>query len=148
MRDLTGCVVLLTGATEGIGKAAAAEFAARGATLTIVGRDSGKGEQTAKLLQDTTGNEDIYCLTGDLSKIADILGVVNKFRATHGRLDILVNNAGAIFNQYSLTVDGLEKTFALNHLAYFGLTTQLLDLITRTPGARVVSTGKQWAQDG
>jgi len=148
MRDLTGCVVLLTGATEGIGKAAAAEFAARGATLTIVGRDSGKGEQTAKLLQDTTGNEDIYCLTGDLSKIADILGVVNKFRATHGRLDILVNNAGAIFNQYSFTVDGLEKTFALNHLAYFGLTTQLLDLITRTPGARVVSTGKQWAQDG
>jgi NAD(P)-dependent dehydrogenase (short-subunit alcohol dehydrogenase family) len=141
-------VVLLTGATGGVGGGAAAEFAARGATLTIVGRDRAKTEQTAESIRRTTGNPAVDCLIADLSLRSGMSTVVTEFRARNERLDVLVNNAGALFRRPVITVDGLEKTFALNHLAYFAVTTGLLDLLRNTPGARVVNTASTSHRSG
>jgi retinol dehydrogenase-12 len=138
--DLEGKVFLVTGATEGIGKAAAHEFARRGATLVLVGRSREKSERVVQEIESASGNDRIELLLGDMSRIADVRAVADRFRSNHDRLDVLVNNAGALFSEYRTSEDGFEMTFALNHMAYFVLTTALLDLLQRTPGSRVVST--------
>ncbi len=139
-KDLEGKVFLVTGATDGIGKAAALAFAGRGATLVIVGRSREKSEAVARELSATSGNDRVELLLGDLSKIADTRAVADAFREKYDRLDVLVNNAGAVFQDHKLSADGIEMSFALNHMGYFVLTTRLLDLIEKTPNARVVST--------
>ncbi len=139
-QDLVGKVILITGATDGIGKAAAMDFAKRGATLTIVGRNKEKTERVLAELKAAAGNENIDLLLCDLSRLADVRRAADKFKAEHDRLDVLANNAGATFKSPVLSPDGFELTFALNYLAHFQLTTSLLDLIRTTPGARVVST--------
>ncbi|MGK3979620.1 SDR family NAD(P)-dependent oxidoreductase [Sorangium sp. So ce118] len=121
-------------------KAAALEFARRGATLVIVGRSKEKSERVVSELAAASGNDRIELLLGDLSRLADVRAVADAFRAKHDRLDVLVNNAGAFFNECRLSADGIEMTFALNHVAYFLLTTRLLDLLQKTHGARVIST--------
>ena len=131
---------LVTGATEGVGKAAAREFAKRGAEVVLVARNKEKGERAIAELRKATANNDISLIVADMSSIADIKRVAAEFRASHKKLDVLVNNAGALFKEYRLSKDGLEMTFALNHMGYFGLTYSLLDLLTSTKGARVVST--------
>lgn len=138
--DLEGKVFLVTGATEGIGKAATHQFARRGAALVLVGRSREKGERVVREIASASGNERIELLVGDMSRIADVRAVADQFRARHDRLDVLVNNAGALFTEYQTSDDGLEMTFALNHMAYFVLTAALLDLLQKTPGSRVVST--------
>jgi retinol dehydrogenase 12 len=140
MQDLVGKVMLITGATDGIGKAAATALAKRGATLTIVGRNQAKTDQLLAELKASSGNPNIAALLCDLSRMADVKRAAESFKRQHDRLDVLVNNAGATFRKPTLGPDGIELTFALNHLAYFQLTTALLDLIRATPGARVVST--------
>ncbi len=139
-KDLTGKVFLVTGATEGIGKAAAREFAQRGATMTIVGRNREKTEAVLAELKQEGGGQPLLAIIGDLSRIAEIRRVAAEFKAKHDRLDVLVNNAGAVFNRHLTTPDGFEMTFALNHLGYFLLAHELEDLLRKTPGARVVST--------
>ena len=139
-QDLTGKVFLVTGATDGIGKAASSEFAKRGATLTIVGRNKQKTEQVLAELKAASGNQKLDLLLCDLSRMADVKRAAAEFKAKHDRLDVLVNNAGATFKSPVMGPDGFELTFALNHLAYFQLTSSLLALIRKTPGARVVST--------
>ncbi len=139
-QDLAGKVFLVTGATDGIGKAAATEFARRGATLTIVGRNKQKTEQVLAELKAGSGNPNIELLLCDLSRMSDVKRVAEEFKARHDRLDVLVNNAGATFKKPIMGPDGYELTFALNHLAYFQLTGSVLDLLRKTPGARVVST--------
>lgn len=139
-RDLEGKVILVTGATDGIGKAAATEFAKRGATLTIVGRNKQKTDAVLEELKRLSGNEKIDALYCDLSRMAEVRRAAEEFKVTHDRLDVLVNNAGATFKQPTLGPEGVELTFALNHLAYFQLTTALMPLLRSTPGARVVST--------
>ena len=145
-KDLEGKVFLVTGATDGIGKAAAHEFARRGAVLVLVGRSREKGERVVEEIVARSGNERVELLLGDMSQMADVRAVADRFRATHDRLDVLVNNAGALFMDYQTSADGLEMTFALNHMAYFVLTTALFDLLRATPGSRVVSTssGAHW----
>jgi len=138
--DLQGKVFLVTGATEGLGKAAAREFAKRGAELVLVARNKEKGERVVAELRKATGDNDISLMVADMSSIADIKRAAAEFRAYDTKLDVLVNNAGALFTDYQLSKDGLEMTFALNHMGYFGVTFSLLDLLKRTQGARVVST--------
>ena len=138
--SLQGKVFLVTGATEGIGKAAALEFARQGATLALVGRSREKGEKVVAELKAASGNEHIELLLAELSRQAEIRALAATFRARYERLDVLVNNAGALFTEYQRSADGIELTFAVNHLSYFLLTTLLLDLLQETPGARVVST--------
>jgi retinol dehydrogenase-12 len=133
-------VFLLTGGTEGIGKAAALDFAKRGVTLVLVGRNKEKSERVVSELKQQSNNKRIELLLGDMSKLSDIRDVAARFKAKYDRLDVLANNAGAVFNQHSLTEDGIELTFALNHIGYFLLTHELLDVLKKTPGARVIST--------
>lgn len=146
--DLEGKVILITGATDGIGRAAAMEFAQRGATLTIVGRNREKTAQVLAELKEASGNQHIDLLICDLSRIADVKRAAEEFKAKHDRLDVLVNNAGATFKQPMSGPDGYELTFTLNHLAYFQLTTSLFDLIRKTPGSRVVSTSSSMQARG
>ncbi|OJT25202.1 short-chain dehydrogenase [Archangium sp. Cb G35] len=146
--DLVGKVILVTGATDGIGKAAATEFARRGATLTIVGRNKEKTARVLAELKQASDNPNLDLLICDLSRMADIKRAAEEFKTKHDRLDVLVNNAGATFKALVKGPDGLELTFALNHLAYFQLTTSLLDLIRKTPGARVVSTSSSMQARG
>jgi NAD(P)-dependent dehydrogenase (short-subunit alcohol dehydrogenase family) len=140
LRDLDGKVALLTGATSGLGRAAAELLAARGASTTIVGRDEAKTERVAREIRAGTGNPNVDTLVADLSTLDGMRHVSDTFPARNTRLDILVNNAGALFNQSSMTADGIEVTFALNHLAYFAISTALTGMLASTPGARVVST--------
>jgi NAD(P)-dependent dehydrogenase (short-subunit alcohol dehydrogenase family) len=133
-------VVLITGGTSGIGRAAATELARRGATLVLVGRDREKSERVVRELRSATGNDRIELVGADLSEMEDVRRVAAEFRARHRRLDLLVTNAGAMFGDYRLSADGVEMTFAVNHVAHFLLTQLLLDLLKSTPGARVVST--------
>lgn len=147
-QDLIGKVFLVTGATDGIGKAAASAFAKRGATLTIVGRNKEKTEQVLAELRSVSGNQNLDLLICDLSRMADVKRAADQFKARHNKLDVLVNNAGATFKKPIQGPDGFELTFALNHLAYFQLTTSLLDLIRATPNSRVVSTSSSMQARG
>ncbi len=148
MQDLNNKVILVTGATDGIGKAAVTEFAKRGASVTLVGRNKEKTEQLVAELKASTGNNNLDYLICDLSRLADIKRAAEAFKAKHNRLDVLVNNAGATLKEPVMGPDGYELTFALNHLAYFQLTVSLLDLLRNTPDARVVSTSSSMQARG
>lgn len=147
-QDLIGKIILVTGATNGIGKAATTEFAKRGASVTLIGRDQEKTEQIVNELKASTANPNLDYILCDLTKLADIRLAAEEFKSKHDRLDVLVNNAGATFKKPVLGPDGYEITFALNHLAYFQMTTALLDLIRKTPNARVVSTSSSMQARG
>jgi NAD(P)-dependent dehydrogenase (short-subunit alcohol dehydrogenase family) len=138
--DLSGKVFLLTGGTDGIGKAAATEFARRGADLTILARNEAKAERVVSELKMHTGNDRIRYLLCDLSRMADVRRAADEFKLRPDRLDVLVNNAGATLRNPMLGPDGIELTFALNYLSHFLLTLSLLDVIRGTKNARVVST--------
>lgn len=140
--------VLLTGATSGIGKAAAREIAAMGAKLTLVGRDQARLDETVTRLKAESGNEQIESLRADLSSMADVRACAAAFKARNGRLDVLLNNAGAIFTHRAETAEGLERTIALNHLAYFEMTRQLEDLLKASAPARVVNVASQLHEKG
>ena len=136
---MNGKICMVTGATSGIGAATAEELARRGATLILVGRNREKCEATADQLRRRTGNSSVECLVADLSSQSDIRGLARQFRDQHSRLDVLINNAGGIFMTRRQTVDGLEMTFALNHLAYFLLTTLLLDTLEASAPSRIIN---------
>ncbi len=137
---MKGKVVLLTGATAGIGKEAARQLAQKGAELVCVGRNPSKTEGLVEELRAETGNDAIGFLIGDLSRPAECQKVAKAFLADHDRLDVLFNNAGALFTERQLTEDGLERTFALNHLGYFVLTELLVEALKAAAPARIVST--------
>lgn len=139
-QDLIGQVFLVTGATEGIGKAACLDFAKRGATLVLVGRNKSKTENVVADLERLSQNARISYLLGDLSSIQATKSIAKAFREKHKELHVLVNNAGAFFPRYQTSAEGYEMTFALNHLAYFVLTTSLLDILQNTRHSRIVNT--------
>ena len=146
--DLSDKVVLITGGTEGIGKAAALQFAQRGAAVTLIGRNRQKTARTLDELKAATGNDRLSAIRCDLARLGDVRRAAAEFKARNNQLDILVNNAGATFKTLTHSPDGYERTFALNHLSHFLLTTELLDLICATPGARVVSTSSSMQARG
>jgi NAD(P)-dependent dehydrogenase (short-subunit alcohol dehydrogenase family) len=130
---------LITGATNGIGQAAAQAIASQGGRLVIVGRNAAKTEAVAAELRQASGNPAVDFLVADLSSLAQVRRLAAEFTARYDRLDALVNNAGAFFMRRQETVDGLEMTFALNHLSYFLLTTLLLDTLRTSAPARVIN---------
>jgi retinol dehydrogenase 12 len=134
---MTGKICLVTGATDGIGKVTARVLAQHGATVIGVGRDPAKIEATRAEIGDTPGPLDF--LTADLSSQAQIHALAEAFKAKYDRLHVLVNNAGALFTSYRESADGIEMTFALNHLAYFLLTNLLLDTLIASAPARIVT---------
>jgi NAD(P)-dependent dehydrogenase (short-subunit alcohol dehydrogenase family) len=142
MGDLDGKTILLTGATEGIGKSAALDFARRGANLVIVGRNEEKTKNVLGELRQASNNDHLEMLVADLSRVSEMRKLASDFLAKHDRLDVLANNAGAYFTSRKLSGDGFEMTFALNHLAYFVVTEALLDVLKKTSGARGGPDGK------
>jgi NAD(P)-dependent dehydrogenase (short-subunit alcohol dehydrogenase family) len=137
MRDK---VVVITGATSGIGDVAADHLAQAGARIVFVARDHGRGEKTRRHLESVAVHAKHTAFYGDLSKLADMKRVAQEIAQTEPHIDVLINNAGAMFSSRQVTEDGLEKTFALNHMSYFVITNMLLDRLKATPGARIVST--------
>ncbi len=136
---MRGRVCLVTGSTSAIGKATALALAQQGASLVLVARDPSKGETTVGEIRTATGNDHVEILLADLSSQASVRALADGFRSEHDRLDVLVNCAGAFFRDRRVTVDGLELSFALNHLAYFLLTTLLIDLLRASAPARIVN---------
>jgi NAD(P)-dependent dehydrogenase (short-subunit alcohol dehydrogenase family) len=131
--------VVLTGATRGIGRAAAVELARRGAELAVVGRDTGRVRATANEARSAGGDAPVHEHVADLARMDDVRRLAAELLATYPRIDVLANNAGAMFTSRRATPDGFEQTFALNHLAPFLLTNLLLERLTDSH-ARVVTT--------
>ncbi len=138
-QEMAGKVCLITGATAGIGEATANLLAQRGATVVGVGRNPTKNQSSTRKIIEKTGNPNVEYLLADLSSQQDIRAVAQEFRNRYDRLDVLVNNAGATFPDRQQSVDGIEMTFALNHLGYFLLTNLLLDLLEKSAPARVIN---------
>ena len=136
---MAGKTVLITGATGGIGFIAARALAGMGAEVVLVGRDPVKTQASVEQIQRETGSANISALTADLSSLREVRALAATFQERYPRLDVLLNNAGAVFTTRLTTVDGYERTFALNHLAPFLLTNLLLDRLKADAPARVVT---------
>jgi retinol dehydrogenase-14 len=137
--SVAGKTVLVTGATSGIGLEAAVELATLGAKVVMVGRDPAKTHEKLEEVKRRSGSGEVSTLLCDFASQAQTRKLAADFRATHDRLDVLVNNAGTVFLKRTVTEDGIESTFAINHLAFFLLTNLLLDLIVRSAPARIVN---------
>jgi len=120
-------LVVLTGATRGIGEAAAAELARRGAELALVGRDAERVRAVAAKATAAGSGAVVHEYVADLALMAEVRRLAEDLRERHGHIDVLANNAGALFASRKVTSEGLEQTFALNHLAPFLLTNLLLE---------------------
>jgi len=133
-----GKIVLVTGATNGIGFITARELARLGGQVTLIGRNAAKCADAAEKIRLQTG-ESIESIVADLSTLEGICQAAETFRKNHQGLHVLVNNAGGMFTKYRLTPDGFEYTFALNHLNYFLLTNLLLDLLKTSAPSRIIN---------
>jgi retinol dehydrogenase 14 len=142
---MAGKTVLVTGGTGGIGKATATGLAKLGARLGIVGRDRHRAETAAADIAATSGNPAVDLFTADMSAQAEVRRLAAQVLETYPRVDVLVNNVGGFWATRHVTVDGLEHTFAVNHLAPFLLTNLLSDRLKESVPARVVtvSSGAQ-----
>jgi retinol dehydrogenase-14 len=135
---MAGRTVVITGSTAGIGKATALGLAALGAHLAITGRDRDRAETAATEIR-AAGGGPVDVFVADLSDQAGVRRLAAELLQRLPRIDVLVNNAGGYWNTRHVTADGLERTFALNHLAPFLLTSLLLDRLKQTAPARVIT---------
>jgi retinol dehydrogenase-12 len=137
--SLEGRVCLLTGATRGIGRSAAEALVHTGMELVLVSRDATRLESFATSLRRSAPSAKVSIVAGDLARMVEVRRVAVEVRARHDRLHVLLNNVGAVFARRELTVEGLERTMALNHLSPFVLTTELLPLLRGSTPSRVVT---------
>lgn len=141
-------IILITGATNGIGLVTARELAKMGAQIVIVSRSAEKCAQVTEEIKRETGNTNIEYIAADLSTHAGTQKVAHEFKKRHTRLDVLLNNAGAYFTSRQLSADGIEMTWALNHLSYFILTVLLLDTLKASGPARIVNVSSDSHRNG
>lgn len=139
MASLDGKTILLTGASAGIGRVAAAKLATMGAEMVLVARDRARLDAAVDEVKRLSGSQKVSSLVCDFASQAQIRRLAGEFRASHPRLDVLVNNAGSVSPSREVTEDGIERTFAVNHLGYFLLTNLLLDVLEKSAPARVVN---------
>jgi retinol dehydrogenase 14 len=144
-RPMTGKTVLITGGTGGIGRAAAIRLASMGARVGITGRDRGRAQRAAAEIASESDNATVDVFVADMSSQAEVRRLAQEVLTAYPRLDVLLNNVGGFWSHRHVTADGLEHTFALNHLAPFLLTSLLLDRLKASAPARVVtvSSGAQ-----
>ncbi|MFQ6124538.1 MAG: SDR family oxidoreductase [Candidatus Heimdallarchaeota archaeon] len=135
-------VCLVTGANSGIGKATALGLAEQGARVVMVCRNQRRGEATMDEIKEKTGNDLVDLMIADLSSQQSIRQLAALFKKKYP-LHVLINNAGVFLTKRSLTVDGIETTFAVNHLAYFLLTNLLLDVLKANAPARVINVSSE-----
>jgi retinol dehydrogenase-12 len=136
---LAGKIILITGATSGIGEVAARELARMGATVIVVGRAATRGQATIAKIKAATGSQTVDLLLANLASLADVRRLAQQVIDSYPRLDVLINNAGAIFFQRALSPDGIEMTWALNVLSPFLLTNLLLDRLKASAPARIIN---------
>ena len=139
MRAVVEQTILVTGATDGLGRELARELARRGAGVLLHGRDESKAQRVRAAIAEETGNDRIDVLLADLSSLAQARELAEQVRATAGELHALVNNAGIGGPPRTLTDDGAELHFAVNYLSHFLLTRELLPLLERSAPARIVN---------
>ncbi|CAA9436753.1 MAG: Short-chain dehydrogenase/reductase SDR? [uncultured Rubrobacteraceae bacterium] len=139
MRNLTEATVLVTGATDGLGRRVALKLAERGATVLLHGRSIERCEAVLEEVRRQTGGEESRYYLADLSSLATVRGLAEQIFSEHDRLDVLVNNAGIIARERKETEDGVELTFAVNYLAHFLLTNLLVSLLRGSSPARIVN---------
>lgn len=139
---MSGKTVVITGANSGIGKATAVALAAMGARVMMVCRSRERGEAALADVR-RSGGETAGLLTADLSSQEDVRRVAGEILAATGRIDVLLNNAGALQTSYSVTVDGIERTWATNHLNYFLLTHLLRDRLLDSAPARIINVSSR-----
>jgi retinol dehydrogenase-14 len=139
MADLTGKVVLITGATSGIGLEASVSLARMGGRVVMVGRDPSKTAAKVDEVRTRSGSSTVESLLCDVSSQTQVRALAAAFLAKYHRIDVLINNAGSVFARRTVTEDNLEATFAVNYLSAFLLTNLLLDLLKRSAPARIVN---------
>ncbi|HEX5419586.1 MAG TPA: SDR family oxidoreductase [Gammaproteobacteria bacterium] len=135
-KSMQGKTVVVTGATSGIGEVAAIRLSEQGARIVMIARSEARAGATLGKLAGS-GHAVHFA---DLSRLREMKRVAGDIAAAEPKIDVLMNNAGALFNARQVTEDGLELTFATNHMSYFVVTNLLLDRLKSTPGARIVST--------
>jgi len=140
---MDGKLVLITGGTSGIGKAAAKIIAGMGAEVIVTARSQQKGEAALEEIRSESGNDRVSLLLADLAAQAEVRRLAKEFRASHARLDVLVNNAGLYKARRTETPDGIEMTLAVNYLAPFLLTNLLLDLLEKSAPSRVINVSSE-----
>ena len=140
--SMKGKVVLITGATRGIGRSGAIRLAGLGARLILVGRHRGRLEEVARLCREA-GAPEVTLYVVDLSQRKEVMDLVEKLIAKEDRLDVLWNNAGGYFTERRVTKEGLERTWALNHIAYVDLTQGLIPLLEKSEDPRVICTASE-----
>lgn len=132
-------VCVITGATSGIGKAAAIALAARGFRTILIGRSEEKLARTATEIAKKSKNGNLRACVCDLSVLRDVRALASEIREADDRIDVLINNAGARFLRHQLTREGMELTLATNHLGHFVLTLSLIGVLERSEGARIIN---------
>jgi NAD(P)-dependent dehydrogenase (short-subunit alcohol dehydrogenase family) len=140
---LSGKTIIVTGANSGIGKVAARELARMGASVMMVARSRERGERALQEVRSASANDSVRLMLCDLSSQRSIREFAAAFEAENDRLDVLLNNAGAVYLRRQESVDGLELSFALNHMGYFLLTNLLLDVIKASAPARIVNVSSE-----
>jgi NAD(P)-dependent dehydrogenase (short-subunit alcohol dehydrogenase family) len=139
VRDVAEATILVTGATDGLGRRVAQGVAAKGATVLLHGRNPERLKATLEELRSQTGSEKVNSYLADLSSLAAVRGLADRIFSEHDRLDVLVNNAGVISPERRESEDGYELTFAVNYLSHFLLTRLLLPLLKDSAPARIVN---------
>jgi retinol dehydrogenase 14 len=132
-------IILITGSTDGIGKQTAFELSKTGATIIVHGRSEEKCKNTIREIHKSTPDADLEYLAADLSSIKEVKNLARQFHKRFSHLDVLINNAGVFMTDRKLTINGFELTFAVNHLAPFVLTNELLPLIKKSPSSRIIT---------
>jgi NAD(P)-dependent dehydrogenase (short-subunit alcohol dehydrogenase family) len=140
---MQGKTVLVTGANQGIGKATAIALAQKGANVVIVARNAEKGQAALDEVKAASTGGKAELIVADLSSQGQVRGAAAEFKSRHDQLHVLVNNAGIYVPERHTTVDGLEETFGLNHLGYFLLTRELLDVLKKTAPSRIVNVSSE-----
>ncbi len=147
-KGMQGKNVVITGGNSGIGLEAAVAIASAGASVWIVSRDARRGELARDAIRQRSAQSAVELLVADLSSQAEIHDLADRIIADVGRVDVLVNNAGLTIGERVTTVDGLETTFAVNHLAYFLLTGLLVGALEQSAPCRIVNVASQAHQRG
>lgn len=143
MSDMKDKVCIVTGANSGIGKVTAIEIAKKGAKLIMVCRSKERGQEALNDVVKISGNNDVSLMLADMSSQSSILDFTKEFKSKYDRIDVLVNNAGLIVGERKLTIDGLESTFATNHMGYYLTTKWLLDLVKESKSGRIVNVASE-----
>lgn len=148
MDSMKGKVCIVTGSNSGIGKETALALAGMGGTVVMAVRSKERGEAAREEIVETTKNDSVELMICDVSSVSSIGEFVKDFAGKYSRLDVLVNNAGAVFNSRQVTVDGFERTLAVDYLGPFLLTQKLLPMLKSSASSRVINLSSGLAKNG